>query len=336
MQAKSTTAMAGYAQVFAHVLESRGVDYRAVFTEAGVQLEDTIDPLHRITSEQVSRLFEVSVRVTDDPYLGIAIGNAFQPGHFHALGYGLLASTTLRDFYERVEKYYRIASQNADFTHFQTDSAAILCASQVNQNTCGEAQDVWAAAMLRLMRMAYQKPLKPLYVEFKHDCPEPGSDPYEESFGCEVRFGAERISIALDPLVMDERLPAASEELAMFNDRIVMEYLGKLDKADVVTTTRRLIVKGLSAGRFSKEAIAKELNMSPRNLQLKLAVEDASFQELLEESRRELAMHYMKQQRMQITEIAFLLGYTDASNFTRAFRRWTGLSPRQFRAGQAS
>ncbi len=326
------TTIGGYAQVFANVLEERGIDYRVVFDQAGVTLAESTDPLSRISSEAVSKLFEIAIGLTGDPYLGIEIGKGFQPGHFHALGYGLLSSTTLRDFFQRIEKYYRIASQNAEFTHFDRDGVSVLCAAEIKQQACPEAEDVWATAMFRFMRMVYQKPLRPAFINFRRPCPAPGPQPYIDFFGCDVRFDCDSAQIGISGELMDRRLPAASEELARHHDRIVMDYQDKLDKTDTVTRVRRLIVRELSSGAVTKSLVAGELGMSTRSMQMKLAAADCSFQALLEECRRDLALGYMTQSHLSITEIAYLLGFADASNFTRAFRRWTGSAPSKYRA----
>ena len=95
---------------------------------------------------------------------------------------------------------------------------------------------------------------------------------------------------------------------------------------------RASIVNGLSGDSFSRGAVAASVNMSASTLQVKLSRAGVSFQQLLDETRRELALGYIEQSRLSITEIAFMLGFSDLSNFIRAFRRWTGKSPTEFRS----
>ncbi|MBK7520510.1 MAG: AraC family transcriptional regulator ligand-binding domain-containing protein [Gammaproteobacteria bacterium] len=125
----------------------------------------------RLRNEEVSRLFEVATRTTGDPYFGIAVGNLLQFSYLHALGYGLMASATLRDFYQRVCNYYRLASPNADFRHFSQDGACILEASNVRASVCHESQDVFAVLMVRYMRFLYQRELDPLWMELVRPLP---------------------------------------------------------------------------------------------------------------------------------------------------------------------
>ena len=137
--------------------------------------------------------------------------------------------------------------------------------------------------------------------------------------------------IAIDSSLMDRPLRGASRELAQSNDQIVMRYLEKLDKADLVNRVRSLIISELASGTISKNGIADQLHMSPRSLQLKLAAKGTTFQDTLDKTRQTLAQGYMTQSSLTITEIAYLLGFADSSNFTRAFKRWTGQPPSKFR-----
>ena len=138
-------------------------------------------------------------------------------------------------------------------------------------------------------------------------------------------FGQETLGLYFDLNTMRDPLAGASRELAQHNDQIVMQYLEKLNRDDIVT--------GLSGGNFSRVAIAASVNMSASTLQVKLARAGLSFQQMLDETRHELALGYIEQSRLLIAEIAFMLGFSDLSNFIRAFKRWTGKSPTEFRSG---
>jgi len=137
--------------------------------------------------------------------------------------------------------------------------------------------------------------------------------------------------IAFDNGIVDLPLPGASQELAQLHDRTAMEYLEKLDRQNVTNRVRGLIVDTLSTGQVSKQLVAEGLNMSTRKLEAKLSEESTNFQQLLDNTRQSLAAGYMEQSGISITEIAYLLGFSDSANFTRAFKRWTGQSPSDFR-----
>ena len=122
-------------------------------------------------------------------------------------------------------------------------------------------------------------------------------------------------------------LTGASRELAEQNERIVVGYLAKLDRSDIRARVRALLLEQFPSGELTKESIAKKLHMSPRTLQLKLTRSNTTFQDVVNETRLALARGYIDNSAMSITEIAYLLGFSNTSNFSRAFRHWTGHSP---------
>lgn len=328
------STIASYAQAFASALDSKGIDPKTVFNDAGITMSSASDPFKRLTTEEVSNLFRASVRATGDPYFGIAVGSRMQPGNMHALGFALLASATLRDFYERICNYYKVVSQVANFHSYDANGDSVLAAGQIDASVCYETQDAWISIMLRFIRLVYQKDINPSWVELARPTPEGGAEPYVEYFNCPVEFECEQIRMAIDSNLMDTPLPGASPDLAQLNDDIVVDYLGKMDREDIVKRVQGLIVADLASGTLSKKRVAEKLHLSPRNLQLKLAAKETSYQDILLSTRQRLALSYLNQSKFAITEIAFLLGYADSSNFTRAFRHWHGVSPTDYRVSR--
>ena len=127
-------------------------------------------------------------------------------------------------------------------------------------------------------------------------------------------------------------LASANPELARINDQVVVDYLARFDRDSIAMQVRSKIIHQLPDGIPSQEAIADTLHVSLRSLQRRLKEEDTSFRDLLEETRQQLARQYLRDGRRSIGEITYLLGFTEPSNFTRAFKRWTGKSPAQYRA----
>ncbi|MEH6634185.1 MAG: AraC family transcriptional regulator [Halioglobus sp.] len=331
-QYDTPTTIASYVQAFASALEARGIDPQAVFADAQISIMPTSDPLKRISEAEVGRLFQSAIRATHDPSFGIAVGECMQPSNLHAIGFGLMSSSTLRDFYQRICNYYRVVSQSADFHSYDADGAAVLAATNLASTVCYETRDAWVTMMVRFIRFLYQLEINPLWIELSRPPPEGGGQAYLDYFHCPVRFGCAEDRIAMDASVMDRLLPGASPDMAQHNDQIVMEYLDKIDRKDIVNRVRGHIIEELASGTLTKQGVADKMHMSPRNLQLKLAARDTTFQDTLDSTRQNLATGYMEQSHLAITEIAYLLGFSDASNFTRAFRRWFGVSPREYRA----
>ena len=118
--------------------------------------------------------------------------------------------------------------------------------------------------------------------------------------------------------------------VAELNDRVVAEFLADMDQADLPTTVRMKMIELLPSGECDRERIASLLNMTVRTMHNKLDSAGTSYQQLLDDTREELAREYMQKKQLSVSEIAYMLGYTDLSSFSRAFKRWTGQSPRAY------
>lgn len=326
------TTLAGYTQAIALALEAAGADPAEILREAHVEHVRSNDPMLRITDSDINAIYERAVAATGDPYFGLRVASYILPGMLHALGYALLASETLKEFCNRLVRYWNLVAQSANYSVGDDGVELKLEAQARSTSLCFETEDTFAALILRLMRMACQEELLPLRLELRRPMPAGGDAPYLDYFGCPVQFGRESLCLYFDLATMREPLSGASRELAQYNDQIVLRYLEKLDRDDIVSRVRGHIVAGLGAGRFSRADIAASVHMSASTLQVKLARAGLSFQRLLDEARHEIALGYIEQSRLSITEIAFMLGFSDLSNFIRAFKRWTGKSPTEFRS----
>jgi AraC-like DNA-binding protein len=334
MQSESSTSptIAAYAFAIATALQQEGVDPVPLFKQCELPLPTTTDPLVRLSNEEVSRLFAAAVEATGDPCFGLTVAEAFHPGNLHALGYALMASHSLRDFCERLSNFYRVVSQNAMIRVEESEDEFLLVTEVTGANICPETHDAFTALMVRFMRFIYNPMFNPVRVALAR--PDPGDDyrgRYRDYFRCDISFDNDRVVIAINPAVVDVSLPGASKELAQMHDQTVMQYLKQLERSDIVNRVRGIIVEELSSCNLNKQRVADKMHMSARSLQMKLAAKDTSFQEILDSTRHSLALGYMEQSAISITEAAYLLGFSEVSNFTRAFKRWTGKSPRDFR-----
>ncbi|WP_431823808.1 AraC family transcriptional regulator [Burkholderia sp. F1] len=325
------SVIAGYALAIARALEHNGVDARRVLRAVGLTETVSNDPLQRLSSTQVTALYRACVEVTHDPYFGLTVGRFIHASNIHAVGYALMASRTLLDFCLRLERYFAIVSQSAA-VRVERNAQEVALRFGHQTNLCGETEDAFTAFLLRFMRLLYRQDFSPLRVELHHACPSEGPKPYTQAFGVAPTFGHNESALIFSAAAVEDPLSGACAELAQYNDKIATEYLARLDHADLTARVRAKIIKMLPAGDCTRRKLAQELCMSQATLQLKLAQRGTSFQDLLSETRRELALGYLAQRSLSVTEITFLLGFTDTSNFARAFKRWTGTSPTFYRA----
>jgi AraC-like DNA-binding protein len=324
------TTIAGYALAIRKALESHGIDPGRVFSAAEVPQELSNDPLNRQPVDAMTRLLKVCVEVTHDPYFGLTVAKFLQASNLHAVGYALLASTNLMDFCRRLQRYFRLVSQAAEIDVVENGDEVALVARPL-YHVSAEAEDTWHAVLVRFMRELFKREYRPLRVQFHHDCPPAGAGPYERYFGCPVTFGFADAALVFDRAEMDRPLTGACPEIAQANDRLAASYLARVERSDVVAMTRSAIVNLLATGECTRRRVADSLRLGEATLQQRLAQRNTSFQALLDDTRHGLARDYIQQSALSVTEITFLLGFTDVSNFNRAFKRWTGKSPSAYR-----
>jgi AraC-like DNA-binding protein len=191
--------------------------------------------------------------------------------------------------------------------------------------------DFVMSLLVDMCRMNAGSSLRPVAVRLRRMRPK-DSEAYRRHFGCVVHFAADEDSITLSRTDADRPLPTSNRQLAATLDRILAEQLAHLDKRDVVARCQARLLDQLSSGEVSEDAMAEQLHMSRRTLQRKLAEADLTYQKLVDDTRRDLAMRHLEDPRHSITDVTFLLGFSQQSAFTRAFRRWTGMAPSAYRA----
>jgi len=326
----STSSIGSYCLAIAKALESCGVDSARIFRAVGIPVEIANDPMSRLSTAMLTKLYRACVEVTNNPYFGLTVVKFVHVTNLHALGYALMASSTLMDFCRRIERYFRLLSQVAKISTSQADGKVFLHFEYL-VDVCGETEDAFLGFLITTMRQLYKQDFNPLQVNFHRPLPPEGPAPYQALMQAPVTFSNLVGLVVFDQRDMEQPLKGSCPELAQVNDNIATAYLARLDKDDVVTRVTQKIIDFLPDGECSREKVAAALCMSPATMQRKLSQRGTKFQQLLDDTRKELACSYVQQPTRSMTEITFLLGFSDSSNFTRAFKRWTGTSPTEFK-----
>lgn len=192
-----------------------------------------------------------------------------------------------------------------------------------------EAIDAYATIFMRLSRGLLGRDFNPLALRLQRPVPS-HPEAWQRMFRCPVHFAAEHNQLILSADRVDRPLESASPELAAANEAIAQRLLAAREQSDWGQRVQRLLAERLPQGDPGEAAIAEALHLSLRSLQRKLAEQGTRYGELLQQTREALARQYLAEGRHSVSEIAYLLGFGDASSFTRAFKRWTGKSPSQW------
>jgi AraC-like DNA-binding protein len=335
------SVLSSWTRVIVDALTALDIDPAPVLLAGGFAADAFRDPNARLSALATARLWRTASAHAGDPAFGIHASRFVRPATFHALGYAVFASTSLRDALQRLLRYSHLVSDAAELSLSETSRHVRLAlvprsAEQVPLAPgvpSYEAVDAVTSLIVRTCRTLTERSFTLLALEQRRPEPE-NTHPYERFFRCPIRFGAPEDALTFDATELDRRLPTANPELARHNDDLVQRYLAGMREGTVVDRLRRMLSEHLS-GDASPGKLAALLGMSSRSLQRRLQEHGTSYAQVLRDTRRDLAISYLVQQQCSITEIAFLLGFEDASAFARAFRAWTGVTPSAYRSAQS-
>lgn len=325
------TTLAPLARIVVETLQSYGIDAEELMRAEKFDMSVLDDPNRRFSGESMRRVVARGVELSGDPALGLRAAENFRPGSAHALGLAWFTSSSLRDALGRLDRYGRFIT-TAVTIRFDDEASnpRILIEDQIENENRPEAIDAVFGILIRLGRTAAGESFTPLRCEMKRPRPAE-TDRFLDYFKCEIGFGAQCNCIYLKSEDLDQPLLGANTALASECDQIIEKYLASFDREDYASRVRVSITKLLPAGGISEKLVAQSLNVSPRTLQRKLRQQGTSYQQALNETRYELAVQHLQHAAYSVTEIAYLLGYENTGNFTRAFKSWAGETPTQFR-----
>jgi AraC-like DNA-binding protein len=284
-----------------------------------------------------ARLLEEAARATGDPCFGLHFGERFNIKNIGALAYVVLNSPTIAVADQHVARYLKLYNQAANVFFTVEEKRAYLQYVLVDLGIAVPRQENEYSMVIRLntIRMMVGSQWAPLEVRFAHEAPEQISE-HLRIFGAAVLFGYPTNTFVIEREFLERQIPAADERLYEIMRRYLERILEEMPQEhEVLASVRRAIAESMREGDPNLARVAKKMAMSPRTLQRQLKEQGMEFKNLVDDTRRRFAQSYLRSRRNTLTEIAFLLGYSEASAFNRAFKRWTGTTPLAYR-GQAA
>jgi AraC-like DNA-binding protein len=325
--------LATWVKAFGRALDAAGCDGSALLAEAGFELKDFSGPDARCPLAKTEQLWRVALKATGDPAFGVKLAKHFPHTTFHALGYGLSASSTLKEAFERVQRYSHVVSDAMAYRFYPSGSEYHFLMEPLTE-VRAESVDALVGMYLRMCRSLIGRDFSPLGIELRR--PRPAVlDDFERLWRAPLRFNSEVNRLRFDRDSMERLLDSANPELARLSDAISARYLARIERHNIEARVRTVLTRRLQQSEPTQEEVAEILNVSARTLQRKLGDCGTSFKEILDETRHALALAYLSEPQHSLAEITHLLGFSCSSAFTRAFRRWTGRSPTDWRTGNA-
>lgn len=330
------TFLASEVRLLRRMLESRRIDADEILRQARIDPALAEKPRARYPTERVADAWMRAQAASGDPNFGLDAVNFYRPTDFHGLAVVFLASSDLGTALARIARYHAVLNTAVKMRYSSHGGRLELTCTVPEQTGIMRShviEDCRTAITLDICRKAVSDPLDPL--EIRYTTPAPASTAAQEKmFRCRVTFGAENWAIVLRGEDAARSFLASNRELAQSNDHVLESMLESLRQDDLVSRVKRAMVEELPSGTPSETRIAKAVSLSGRSLQRRLAEQRTSFNGLLTTVRCELAERYVHDHGLPVTEISYMLGFSDLSAFSRAFKRWTGRSPAEARRGR--
>jgi AraC-like DNA-binding protein len=330
------TSLASTWLILFRMLEVHGVEAHTLLRELGIDPALTRKPGARLATGLVDKFVARAAGLIADPAFGLTAAHCWHPSNLGVLGYAWLSSNTLHEGLQRIERYSRvIGDQWSCACIAEAKGLRFVCEHGRGDMTVGYViTDYILALTLAMCRGNFERKLNPVRVSLRRPLPADPS-PYQDFFACELHFGAGEDAFVLASDDAEALLPTANRELAETFDAILAQQLAAHSKPDLVSRCQVFLLKQLTSGEPSVGDLVKALGMSRRTLQRKLREMGTSYHEILEETRYELAKRYLHDSGKSVTEITFLLGFSEQAAFTRAFKRWSGTAPSSYRTATA-
>jgi AraC-like DNA-binding protein len=313
--------------------EDLGLSLEAVLRHAGLPPGLFDQERVLLTTDELFGLYRGLQAASTDPALGLKIGTEDRVERYDPIAIAALYAHSFGDALQRMARYKQLTcpeelhiTERAGECHVQfewllaeEDEPALLI-------------DLCFAWVVEIARRGSANGIQAKRVEFKR----PAADLalYENHFGCSVEFGAPKNLLVFKQADLERPFVTHNADvLAIVAPQLEAELAQHLAQRTFRELVKATLKKTLAGQRPELRAVARELSVSTRTLQRRLADERVTFQELIAEARRELARHYLQHSSLELNETAYLLGYEDANSFFRAFQQWEGTSPGEWRAG---
>ncbi len=309
----------------------QGLDPRILLRSASLCETDIESSLMPVPVDKVNRLFDAAMVVSGSPCLGIEAGKNIHLTTFHALGYSVIASQSLWEGFTRIIRYQSSISNVARF--YLHDDRDCVELGIIKDPSIELHEAILDAAMCTLIRICrFLSPSEPELISASLGrSRSEGHENFDRFFRHPVQWGENRYCLRFNRSFFHRRLPTADALLANENERLCEMYFGRLFNRQLTQQVRMLLRQALVSEDISLQSVAQMLHLSERSLQRRLSQEGVCFRDLVDELRQEDAERYLKSTSMSISQIAFRLGFNDAGNFSRAFKRWFSCSPESYR-----
>lgn len=333
MQAVPTLTMA-YCRVLTDYLRARGHALAPVLQVLGVSEAELGDADWRIPRVRFNAALEQAIELSEDPFIGLHAGEQVRPAHYGVLGHVMMSCETSRHVIERHRQWHQLVARGEIVEYEETKNLVWLRESLPGGKDLITRAGVECnmAATLTYARWLFGRDIVPAELHFPYPAPADLAE-YRRVFRCPMRFDADGLALAIHGGMLDAALPQANPELRQLMEARAARQAAELglDGDEFLGQLRKVIAARLPQAAPDMDAAAAAMNISARTLQRRLAERGTHYKRALDDTRRDLALSYVRDPQLSLMDAVLLLGFSEQSAFHRAFRRWTGTTPNEYR-----
>jgi|SRR5688572_4245996 len=314
-------------------IDEAGADSNEILNEFDIDPVELSGSKGFIPCSSFARILETVAERTGDQAFGLRFGARSNPKNIGALAYAVMNSPTVAAAFETAGRYIHLHNEAAQLTFAEDKNLSSWSYALKNLplEQFRQFVDYGMAAAFNIIRVMVGSQWSPREVRFNHQGPEIMAA-YHEVFCSPVIFQCSTNGFIMDSAFCKQPIPAADPNLFRILTSYLDDVLSRMPKGDeLLATIRATIAQLMKDGGPKLSRAAKTLRVSTRTLQRQLKHRGLCFAELVEDIRRAVAVEYLKDREHTLAEIAFLLGYSEVSAFNRAFKRWTGKTPSDYR-----
>jgi len=333
------TVGAGLARGLIEFAASKGANTADLAARAGIDLTELGDQDNRVPMRSYIALMRAAKEMTCDPALGLHWGETVDLSELSITGLIMNASETMMEAFVQMNRYGKLAIEwegDMNKPRFQQamDSRGVwLVDARENPNEFPELTEVTFARQTCGPRRFLPRP-HVLEVHVTHKAPEYRAE-YDRIFQCPVVFESNWNAMRMDMSLADHKVALQPRYVFGVLSERAEELLKSLEGSKTARgRVESLLMPILHKGEASMDAIAGKMGLSRPTLLRRLKAEGVTFEQVLDELRHKLALHYLSGKKTSVNETAYLVGFSEPASFSRAFKRWTGTSPSEMRAGK--
>lgn len=325
------SSLSSYAAVILLVLDKHGYDLEKFKEFSGTNLEQLIKENERLESNMIAKMWDKAAEFSNDPEIGIKAIEFFQPAAWKTLGFSLLCSKDIRDALQRTVKYCSVLTDSLTFGIVETDKNITFTLTPALGFHYSDVQlDYGLGCMVQILRSIVPWDLKLTQMDMMRPAPE-NPDTYYKYYGHKINFNCDSNRYHIELSQADIALPLHDQDALDMLERVLESYMVKRGQSNFARSVSEIIIKQLPGKAPTESEVAELLNFSKRNMQRKLKDVNLTFNTLLTDIRTQLAEEYLRDLSLSLTEVGYLLGFSDQSTFTRAFGGWYGITPKRYR-----